>query len=397
MSPMFLNLDIGLKGYQPLQGIQSTPGAIHVQLQPGLRRPGCCPHCQGTTLLGKGRYQRRVRHLDCFKEATRLIVHTHRFLCVSCGKSFMPQLPGILSGRHSSEPFREAVYQHHHDGICARTLARNRELGQATVSRIYHQFTIRKAAERLSLDCPRYLGIDEHTLHKSQRFCTTFCDLKNRKVFDVQRGRSEADLAAFLRKLKGRERVKVVCIDLSGSYRNLVRRYFPNARIVADRFHVVRVIQHHFMQLARHLAANLKNHRGNLAALRKAPERLDERQRSRLDKLFAAHPFLKDLHEQMHQLRELMNHKHQTKRKCKEHIRELLSKIHSLRENLAAPLQVLANTLEDWLEPIACMWRFVRNNGITEGFHRKMKLIQRRAYGFRNFENYRLRVIAQCG
>ena len=33
----------------------------------------------------------------------------------------------------------------------------------------------------------------------------------------------------------------------------------------------------------------------------------------------------------------------------------------------------------------------------AEGFHRKMKLIQRRAYGFRNFNNYRLRVIAQCG
>ncbi|WP_423202101.1 transposase [Legionella fairfieldensis] len=36
-------------------------------------------------------------------------------------------------------------------------------------------------------------------------------------------------------------------------------------------------------------------------------------------------------------------------------------------------------------------------NGITEGFHRKMKLIQRRAYGFRNFENYRLRVRVLCG
>lgn len=51
----------------------------------------------------------------------------------------------------------------------------------------------------------------------------------------------------------------------------------------------------------------------------------------------------------------------------------------------------------DWQEEIACMWRFTKNNGITEGFHRKMKLIQRRAYGFRNFNNHRLRVIAQCG
>ena len=46
---------------------------------------------------------------------------------------------------------------------------------------------------------------------------------------------------------------------------------------------------------------------------------------------------------------------------------------------------------------LVTMWRFTKNNGITEGFHRKMKLIQRRAYGFRNFHNYRLRVIAQCG
>ena len=43
------------------------------------------------------------------------------------------------------------------------------------------------------------------------------------------------------------------------------------------------------------------------------------------------------------------------------------------------------------------MWRFSRNNGITEGFHRKMKLIQPRAYSFKNFNNYRLRVLAHCG
>ncbi len=43
------------------------------------------------------------------------------------------------------------------------------------------------------------------------------------------------------------------------------------------------------------------------------------------------------------------------------------------------------------------MWRVTKNNAITEGLYRKMKLIQRRAYGFKNFFNYRLRVIAQCG
>ena len=49
------------------------------------------------------------------------------------------------------------------------------------------------------------------------------------------------------------------------------------------------------------------------------------------------------------------------------------------------------------VDPILRMFVFPYSNGITEGFHRKMKLIQRRAYGFRNFMNYRLRVIVLCG
>ncbi len=43
------------------------------------------------------------------------------------------------------------------------------------------------------------------------------------------------------------------------------------------------------------------------------------------------------------------------------------------------------------------MWRFTRNNGITEGFHNEMELISRQAYGFRNFQNYRMRVKVLCG
>lgn len=43
------------------------------------------------------------------------------------------------------------------------------------------------------------------------------------------------------------------------------------------------------------------------------------------------------------------------------------------------------------------MWRYSKNYGITKGVHRKMKLIQRRAYEYRNFENYRLRVLVECG
>ena len=69
-----------------------------------------------------------------------------------------------------------------------------------------------------------------------------------------------------------------------------------------------------------------------------------------------------------------------------------------LLEQLAAsPLRALASTLRSWLGPIVAMWRFSKSNGITEGFHNKMEMMTRRAYGFRNFENYRLRVLTHCG
>lgn len=46
---------------------------------------------------------------------------------------------------------------------------------------------------------------------------------------------------------------------------------------------------------------------------------------------------------------------------------------------------------------IGILWRFSRSSGITEGFHTRMEMMTRRAYGFRNFENYRLRVLTHCG
>jgi transposase len=56
----------------------------------------------------------------------------------------------------------------------------------------------------------------------------------------------------------------------------------------------------------------------------------------------------------------------------------------------------LGDTLHAWREEIAAMWRFTRNNGITQGFHTKMEVLQRQACGFRNFQNCRLKVKVMC-
>jgi transposase len=84
------------------------------------------------------------------------------------------------------------------------------------------------------------------------------------------------------------------------------------------------------------------------------------------------------------------------KQACRKIIPEYLWMIEELKNINFKHLQTLGHTLENWKEEIARMFRFTKNNGITEGLHTKMEMISRRAYGFRNFENYRLRVRVLC-
>ena len=353
-----------------------------------------------------------MKHLPYFGVNSEVVVCTRRYRCRDCERHFVPSLPGIRPWYRLSEPYREQIYRDHHDGICASQVAEREGISAPTVSRNYAFFTERKAKERQRLECPPILGIDEHSMHRNGSFVTTFADLRRHKVFDVVEGRSAREMIDYLKGLKGRHKVRVICIDLSNAYRDLVQKWFPNAILVADRFHVVRIVMEHFTQLARELAG-IRYDRGFLKLFRTRPDRLTENQKERLEKLFKRYPALEPLYHKMRQICNLLNLKAQKRRKCFFHARELLRHIEDLKAVGFKQLKTLARTLASWAEPIAAMWRFRKTNSITEGFHRKMKLIQRRAYGFsseleerqdrvpkenrNNFENYRLRVIAHCG
>lgn len=391
MSPVMCN--IGIEGYETIEEIGKRSRTL---IKVATKLAPKCPRCESQRLHSKGPYERRVRHLPSMGKAVEVLVQTRRYRCRDCGRHFVPSLPGIRPWYRCSEPYREEIYQDHHDGICASRVAEREGISAPTVSRIYAAFTERKAKERQRQACPPILGIDEHSLHRNGSFVTTFCDLRRHKVFDVVKGRSAREMIQYLRGLKGRHKVRVICIDFSNAYRDLVRKWFPNAILVADRFHAVRIVMEHFTQLARELAG-IRYDRAFLKLFRTGPGKLTQKQKERLAALFKRYPALEPLYKKMREICDLLNLKAQKAYRCRSHARELLSHIDDLKQVGFPRLKTLARTLASWAEPIAAMWRFRKSNSITEGFHRKMKLIQRRAYGFRNFNNYRLRVIAHCG
>ena len=357
-----------------------------------------CPHCGGKHLRIKETFQRVIKNIPLRGRASRLQVVCHKYLCKDCGRYFNTRLPGVRLWSRSTELLKKSVFRAYNKGYSCKDIAAENNIGLASVERFYHHLTRHKAGHWQNRECPRVLGIDEHRFTRKQGFLTTFCDLEKRRVFDIAKGRSAGELKEFLLSLRGRDKVRVVCIDMNSAYRRLVKEWFPNARIVADRFHVIRLVNHHFSDVCKMLEeASLAHGRGRMMRLLlMRPDRLKDHQRERLTHYLAGKPAIAALYEYLHELCALLRVKERTARGCRRYVVSLLEKIEQLRESPFAALQTLGKTLHTWREEVARMFRYTKNKGITEGFHRKMKLIQRRAYGFRNFENYRLRVRVLC-
>jgi transposase len=385
---------IGLPGYQ-ITGMEKIRKGIRIGLR--YTEPSCCPHCGAAERRSKGWCRRTVRHEDFGTRAVFLDIEVRKWLCKSCERQYRERLPGILPSQRASEAFQQAIYELHLDGINRSRLGRRKGIGAATVERYFRHWLERQFAEWHPPRCPLVLGIDQHFFTRRKGFATTFCDLKNRKIYDVVLGRTELSLDSYLQRLEGKSQVRVVCMDLASVYRSIVRKHFPNAVIVADRFHVIRLINHHFLACWRELDPVGSKHRGLLSLMRRHRHNLTGEQQAKLFTYLAQFPALEPIYRFKQKLCHLLLNKRRTRRQCEPLAARFLRAIQELRDSGFAHLTTLGETLYSWRNEIAAMWRFTRNNGITEGFHTKMEMISRQAFGFRNFENYRKRVKVLCG
>jgi transposase len=126
--------------------------------------------------------------------------------------------------------------------------------------------------------------------------------------------------------------------------------------------------------------------------MRRHEDKLSEEQKIKLQNYFEKYPILKILWKFKHELHNLMREKHLNKKQVWEKIHLFLPMIDQLKNSPINSLQTLGTTMYSWRDEIGRMWRFSKTNGITEGLHNKMEMISRRAFGFRNFNNYRLSV-----
>ena len=94
---------------------------------------------------------------------------------------------------------------------------------------------------------PAVVGIDEHFFRRDptfghRQFVTVLVDFRGRRLMEVVHGKSAAELRPALERIPGRHDVRYVVLDMSDSYLSFVQDFFPRAKLVADKFHVLRLM-----------------------------------------------------------------------------------------------------------------------------------------------------------
>lgn len=355
-----------------------------------------CPKCFKKSFVFYETKTRKIRHTNWHDRPCFLVISSRRFKCKHCKRRFWERFNGILPYNRHTQNFKKQIAFEAFNGHDYKKVSFNYHIGQATVSRWVILHARLEVSERLSTPLPKVLGIDEHFFTRREGYATTLCDLTRRKVFDVVLGRSEASLEKYFVSLGNKRRTRIVVMDLSVTYKAIVKKHFPWALIVADRFHVIRLVNHRFLETWKILDLKGRQNRGLLSLFRRKDSNLNHEQRVKLRRYLRTIPALEALYDFRNEIFHLLLKRGVDRKYMSFMISRYLRIIKDLMESRFAPLVSLAKTLESWQIEILRMLRFKRTNAACEGFHNKMKRVSRIAYGFRNFRNYRLRVLMQC-
>lgn len=394
MPPSVYEPIIGLPDYK----IISYQGNKTVEITAeyvGLRQ---CPHCKSRRLRKKDSFLRVFKHHSIGINKSVLIMKTHKFQCYDCQRYFNQRFPGINPYQRVTEPFKEQVGLRHHTGTNKRITARDLGVAEATVERYYHRYLQLQDNKTMNASCPKILGIDEKHFTKKAGYMTTLANLRTHKVFDVTLGRSEASLMDYVLKIPDRGNCKVIVMDMCDPFRNIAHKYFKNALVVADRFHVVRLINKHFLKTWSMLDEVGRKSMGLISMMRRHEwSDFNPKSKERLIAYLNANPALKVIYEFKQELMKLILSRVSNRKQAEPLVIKYLEMVKQLQESKLGPMVTLGNTLENWQKEIVRMWRFSKTNSITEGLHRRMDEVLNRAYGMRNFNNFRIRVKAYCG
>ena len=244
----------------------------------------------------------------------------------------------------------------------------------------------------------KYLAIDEFAVHKGHKYNTVVMDIETSQVLFVGEGRKASVLGPFWRRLRGSgAKIEAVAMDMWPAYYEAVSSNLPNASIVFDRFHITRILNNHLSEIRRELfreesnADNKELLKGTRWLLLKNNDNLNEKydEKERLEQAIAVNKPLAIAYYLKEELSLLWGQ--EILEKAKAFLGQWVAKA---KASGIARLNKFADTLLNHREGIFNWYKHQISTGPLEGLNNKIKVLKRKAYGYRDMEYFRLKIYA---
>ena len=355
-----------------------------------------CTHCGTLSTNVHQEEPRCVRHLDVWGKKTFLHFLSRRFKCDQCGKVFTEELPFMDSHRRQSMAFEMHVYQ-----SCLtstrKAVAVREGLSQSTVKEIFNRLAALKKSV-VADGTTRVLGIDEISLKKRHKqFVLVISDISRKCILAVLPDREKQTLENWIESLSApkRKAIRFVSIDMWRPYYHAVRDKLPRAKVVVDRFHVMKQLNTRLTQLRTKYQKQCdpetqKILKGSRWIIVRNRSELSKKQADQLNRILELCPELGTLYLLKEEFRTIFE-----KIKCRDKAARFLDiwclKAERTGDKYIAKFLI---TLKNWRSQILNYFIERITNGFVEGTNNSLRAIIRMAFGYRNFENFKLRALA---
>lgn len=357
-----------------------------------------CPTCGMITAQIHERKERLVRDLALAGRRCYLALPVRRFTCRQCSRPFTERLDAIAHGARYTRRYEQYLFEQCR-GSTIQAIHKREGLGYKALEGVYYRLAARQQAAAVPSVVGR-LGIDEIALKKGHgQYVLVLSDLERRRVLTVLPDRLKETLEAYFATWCPEQRAAVtaVALDLWEPYHRAVQTCLPQARITADRFHVMQNLTASVSTARRTIQREAtKEEKAQLKGCRwllvKNAADLTGEEEAKLQAMLSASPLIKRLYELKEEFRAIF----ETTRDRAQAAAALEAWIEEVEQSALPNLQKFVTTLRNWWEVILNYFHDRLTSGFVEGMNNKIKLIKRLAFGYGNFDHFRRRVLVEC-
>lgn len=370
---------------------------VHVFIEAKDKNSARCPECNKVCNVYDVRYERNWRHLDTMQFKTILHCKIPRINCSEHGIKTVKTDWAEKYSRYTMLFEKWAIQVL----LSCSSHSKVKELLDLSWDEIHNiqKKAVERGLARRNEPDTEYLGVDEKSFLKGHKYITVLYDLENHSVLDIAKDRKESSLDELLSGLsnKTRDSIKAVAVDMWKPFKTSIERNLANAKIVYDKFHVMKhlskavdtIRKQENKSLIKEGKNDLKQtkyvwltNKANWTA--KQQELFENLMNMNLKVGFAWS--LKEFFKIFWNLRNVK-------------IAKLFLKIWDKEVLLSQlePMIKFSKMVKEHLDGILNYIEFNITNAVAEGINSKIQHLIYSARGFRSFDNYRISVLFYCG